>query len=223
MRLRSLHIRNFRSCRDVQVHLDGYTCLVGANGAGKSTVLAALNVLFRHAAGTPTPVAYLTDEDFTLRDFSRPIEIVATFAELSQVEQHEFKAYFRQDRLIVKAIARWDDETRRAEVKQFGARLVMREFAPWFRSKDDGAKVSDLKAAYAELRKSHENLPAAATKDAMEEALRTFEEANRTTAVYWSNTITKVTDIELISRTRAKKECESQGNHAVMDGIPAPR
>lgn len=178
MRLKSLHIRNFRSCRDVQVHFDSYTCLVGANGAGKSTVLAALNVLFRHAAGTPTPVVSLMEEDFTLRDVSQPIEITATFAELSQVEEEDFKAYFRQDRLIVKAIARWDDGSRRADVKQFGARLVMREFAPWFRNEDDGAKVSELRAVYSDLRNRHGGLPAAATKDAMEAALRTFEEAN---------------------------------------------
>lgn len=178
MRLISLHIKNFRSCRDVQVHFDNYTCLVGANGAGKSTVLAALNVLFRHAAGTPTSVSYLSDEDFTLRDVSQPIEIAATFGELSLSEQEEFKAYFRQDRLIIKAVARWEDATQRAEVKQFGARLVMNDFAKWFRSRDQGARVSELKDEYAKIRDIHTGLPVAVTKDTMEEALRTFEEAN---------------------------------------------
>src|SRR5690606_7776236 len=108
MRLRTLDIRNFRSCHDMQVQFDDYTCLVGANGAGKSTILAALNVLFRHAAGTPTPVLHLTEEDFTLRDVSRPIEITATFSDLSEDEQGDFKAYFRQDKLVVKARAVWD-------------------------------------------------------------------------------------------------------------------
>ncbi|HBX79494.1 MAG TPA: ATP-dependent endonuclease [Acidimicrobiaceae bacterium] len=178
MRLKSLRIQNFRSCRDVQVDFDSYTCLVGANGAGKSTVLAALNVLFRHAAGTPTPVVALAEEDFTLRDTSRPVEITATFADLTSDEREDFKAYFRQDRLIIKAVAHWDEGSRRADVKQFGARLVMREFAPWFRSKEAGEKVSDLKVIYADLRKVHVGLAAAATRDAMEEALRSFEEAN---------------------------------------------
>ena len=178
MRLRSLHIRNFRSCRDVQVELDDYTCLVGANGAGKSTVLAALNVLFRHSAGAPTPVFYLSEEDFTLRDVSQPIDIAATFVDLSSDEQNDFKAYFRQGALVVKAVAKWDAGLRRAEVKQYGARLVMRDFAPWFRDKDDGAKVSSLKETYASLRGRYTDLPTAATKDAMESALRAFEEAH---------------------------------------------
>ena len=178
MRLTSLHIRNFRSCRDVRVELDDYTCLVGANGAGKSTVLAALNVLFRHSGGAPTPVLSLSEEDFTLRDVSQPIEIIATFADLSPGEQEDFKAYFRQGVLVVKAVAKWDAGIRRAEVKQYGARLVMREFAPWFRGKDDGAKVADLKATYTTLRGRYTDLPAAATKDAMEEELRAFEEAH---------------------------------------------
>src|SRR5690606_29127531 len=151
--------------------------LVGANGAGKSTVLAALNVLFRHSAGAPTPVVSLSEEDFTIRDVSQPIEIIATFADLSPEEQEDFKAYFRQGVLVVKAVARWDAGMRRAEVKQYGVRLVMRDFAPWFRNKDDGAKVGDLKTIYADLRGRYTDLPAAATKDAMEEALRTFEEA----------------------------------------------
>src|SRR5690606_4894793 len=72
----------------------------------------------------------------------------------------------------------WDAGMRRAEVEQYGVRLVMRDFAPWFRIKDDGAKVGDLKTIYADLRGRYTDLPAAATKDAMEEALRTFEEAH---------------------------------------------
>ncbi len=178
MRLKSLRIVNFRSCRDVLVEFGSYTCLVGPNGVGKSTVLAALNVLFRNSAGTPTPVIFLTEEDFTLRDTSVPITITATFAELSDGEQEEFKAYYRQGRLVVSARAEWDPDSRQADVKQVGARLVMKEFAQWFQKHDDGGRVTDLKEAFSAIRAEFPELPAAATKGAMRDALRAFEEAH---------------------------------------------
>lgn len=35
MKLSKLRIENFRSFKDETIHFDDYTCLVGANGAGK--------------------------------------------------------------------------------------------------------------------------------------------------------------------------------------------
>ena len=39
MRLTSIRILNFRSCRDVSLEISGMHALVGANNAGKSSVL----------------------------------------------------------------------------------------------------------------------------------------------------------------------------------------
>lgn len=177
MRLRSLRIRNFRSCRDVSVDLDDYTCLVGANGAGKSTVLAALNVLFRQTS-SPTPVSSLLEEDFHLRDTSRPIEITATFADLSPDAQTDFKEYFRQGVLIVSAKAEWSPDAKTAIVRQLGVRSVMRAFAHWFKRSDEGARADELKDIYRALRDATPDLPTATSKPAMESALRAYEEAH---------------------------------------------
>ncbi len=62
--LESLHIQNFRSCKDVFIDLDDYTCFVGTNGTGKSTVLQALNILFRYSRDTATDLINLSKEDF---------------------------------------------------------------------------------------------------------------------------------------------------------------
>jgi predicted ATP-dependent endonuclease of OLD family len=46
MKIKSVRIRNFRSIKEQTIEFDDYTCLVGANGSGKSNVLHALNVFF---------------------------------------------------------------------------------------------------------------------------------------------------------------------------------
>jgi putative ATP-dependent endonuclease of the OLD family len=178
MKLASLRLQNFRSCRDISVAFDNYTCLVGQNGAGKSTVLTALNVLFRNTSGVATGVTVLSEEDFCNRDTSIPIAIIATFADLSANEAEDFKNYVRHGQLVVTARATWDAERRVAEVKQYGARLVMRAFAPFFEQSKSGAKVSELKTIYDALRGGCATLPSAATKQAMEDALRAHEEAH---------------------------------------------
>jgi len=52
MKLSKLRIENFRSFKDETIYFDDYTCLVGANGAGKSAVLTALNVFCRNNASS---------------------------------------------------------------------------------------------------------------------------------------------------------------------------
>lgn len=51
MRLSHLHVQNFRSLLDFEMPLAKLTCLVGANGAGKSTVLQFLDFLAQLVRG----------------------------------------------------------------------------------------------------------------------------------------------------------------------------
>lgn len=175
MRLSSLHIENFRSFKDHTILFDAYTCIAGPNGAGKSAILSALNVVFRDQSA-PTDVAYLSREDFHLKDTSAPVRITATFDCLSQEAKDDLKAYIRQDRLIISAVAIWDQASNHAEVKQVGSRLVMRAFAPFFEAFDTGAKAAELKEIFRSLRGTHPDITDASTKDAMREALREYEE-----------------------------------------------
>lgn len=46
MKVKSVHIRNYRSLKDVTVNLQDYTCLIGRNDSGKSSFLYALRLLF---------------------------------------------------------------------------------------------------------------------------------------------------------------------------------
>lgn len=177
MRLSTLEIINFRSFKHQVINFDNYTCLVGSNGAGKSAILAALNVLFRNQSA-PTDVASLEREDFHQKNTDEPIKITATFDQLSEEAKNDLKAYVRQDKLIISAIAIWDQSLNRAEVNQFGSRLVMRDFAPFFEAFDKGEKSALLKEIYKSICEKFPELPDVKSKDDMKNSLREYEESH---------------------------------------------
>lgn len=175
MRLESVRIKNLRSFADVTVPFNEYTCLVGPNGSGKSTILCALNVFFRETENSGIDLSQLDREDFHHKNTAEPIEITVTFTNLSSEAQQDFSNYYRQGKLIISAVATFNDATGKAEVKQYGQRLAMPGFKDFFRAVGDNKKVAELKALYAEIQKIFGDLPAAGAKDVMIEALRKYE------------------------------------------------
>ena len=177
MRIESVHIENFRSFEDATVPFNNYTCLVGPNGAGKSTVLTALNVFFRESENLPTDLSQLEQEDFHCKNTAAPIRVTVIFVDLSEQAEEDFANYVRQGRLVVTAVATFDEATGKAQVKQYGQRLGMTALRPFFEALDGGRKVDELKEIYNELRNTYADLPAPRTKDAMVTALHDFEAA----------------------------------------------
>ncbi|ULA65250.1 MAG: Chromosome partition protein Smc [Nitrospira sp.] len=175
MRLESIRIKNLRSFSDVTVPFNDYTCLVGPNGSGKSTILCALNVFFHETENSGTDLSQLDREDFHQKNTAEPIEITVTFTDLSPEAQQDFSNYYRQGKLIISAVATFNDATGKAEVRQYGQRLAMPGFKEFFRAVGDNKKVSELKTLYTEIQKHFGDLPAPGTKDAMIEALRKYE------------------------------------------------
>lgn len=175
MRIESIRICNLRSIRDALVVLDDYTCLVGPNGAGKSTLLCALNIFFRETGAATTDLQSLSIEDFHQKNAEDPVTVTLTFTDLNQEAQDDFKDYFRQGKLVVSAKAVFNPALGRAEVRQYGERLGMDAFKPFFKALGDNASAKDLKELYAQLRAMIPALPNAATKDAMAQALREYE------------------------------------------------
>ena len=143
MRISSVRIENFRSFEDETLPLNNYACLVGPNGAGKSTVLTALNVFFRESENLPTDLSQLDKEDFHCKRTDKPIQITVIFTDLDDEAQKDFSDYVRQGQLVVSAVATFDGATGKAQVKQYGQRLGMGAFAPFFEAADAGRKVSE--------------------------------------------------------------------------------
>ncbi len=176
MKLERLEISNLRAFSQANLEIDDYTCFVGANGAGKSTVLTALNIFFRQSEHTGTNLQFLEQEDFHKSDTSKPIQVRVTFGELSPEAEGDFKHYVRNGKLVITAEAVFNPQTGVAEVKHFGERLVLPEFIPFFKAISEGAKAPEYNSIYADLQKKYE-LPSAGSKEAKINALRQYESA----------------------------------------------
>jgi putative ATP-dependent endonuclease of OLD family len=176
MKIKRVKIEHFRSWKCETITVDNYNCFVGANGAGKSAILCALNTFFRHTQNSPTNVLNLHEEDFYRKDTSQPIRITVTFDDLSTQAQEDLKAYYRQGELTVHTEAVWDEKTRMAVGQHFGSRRIMTAFSPYFTADEEKKLAGDLKEIYKGLKQKYADLPIAATKDAMRDALRLYEE-----------------------------------------------
>jgi putative ATP-dependent endonuclease of OLD family len=176
LRLSKLRIQNFRSFEDETINFNNYTCLAGANGAGKSTVFTALNVLFKYTNDASTNVAVLDREDFHNKNTATPVTITATFTDLKPEAQSDFSNYVRQGQLIISAVAEWGGSS--ATVKQYGERLANPDFAAFFKADGDGAKVDELRKHYAVIKAKYKHLADTSTKAGMTQALRDDEAAN---------------------------------------------
>ena len=91
VRLRTVRIRNFKSLLDVQLNIDSMHALVGANNAGKSTVLRALDFLFNPSAKK------IDEESFYKKGLERRIEVEGIFHELTAWEGEQLAPYLRPD------------------------------------------------------------------------------------------------------------------------------
>lgn len=164
MRITRLHVKNFRSILDEAIPCEALTALVGKNGSGKSSFLAALELFYG-------PAAPVTEEDFHGRDTSKPIEITVTFAQLSEEAAKQFGDYVRDDQLEVTKVLPIDGRE-----AYHGVRLQH----PDFQEVRQAGGRREVNSAYREFRKRAEwsELPPASSADAVESALATWESNN---------------------------------------------
>lgn len=175
MKIESVRIQNFRSFKDETIKFDNYTCFVGSNGSGKSTILNALNVFFRKYKDSKTNLSKLNEEDFHHKNIDEPIKITVIFSGLSDAAKDELSDYVRQDKLIVSSVAIYDPAKAIAEVKQYGNRIGLQDFREYFEAEKKGDKSAELQLIYQNLKNSYAELPEAKTKPTMTNALREYE------------------------------------------------
>lgn len=174
MKIKAIHIENFRSFKNETIFLNKYSCFVGPNGAGKSSILAALNIFFKDQSSA-FDTTNLEDEDYFCLDTANPVRITVTFDELNQTALEELSNYVRQNELIVTVEAVFDTNTRYGSVKHYGHRLGFEEFRIFFDREKAKASANDLSTVYTGLQQQFPDLPNARSKDDKADALRIYE------------------------------------------------
>lgn len=97
MQLERARIKNFRSLRDIDVGFGAHTAFIGGNGAGKSSILKAIEKFYSTSKSCDA-------DDFFGRDQGQPIEIELTFHQLSDQEAASFEDRVRDGKLVVTRI-----------------------------------------------------------------------------------------------------------------------
>jgi len=91
MKLTKIRILNYRSCKDVTLEIDNMHALVGANNAGKSSVLRSLDFLFNPS------VRSLNEESFWNKETGSEIRVEAVFSDLTANEKEALASYLDED------------------------------------------------------------------------------------------------------------------------------
>ena len=101
MRISSVVVNNYRSLRQLTLDVDDYTALVGANGAGKSSLLYALQWFYQGGALEPEDIHDFVEPatpeaDWTVDErASRTVSVTVTFEGLSSRDRAKLKEYGR--------------------------------------------------------------------------------------------------------------------------------
>jgi len=98
MQVEKIEIENFRSIREAEVRFDDITAFVGRNGAGKSTVLYALEAFYNVGA------QYSELDYYSHVTADTSIRIRVTYGKLRQDEIDEFGSYVQDGKLVVSKI-----------------------------------------------------------------------------------------------------------------------
>lgn len=161
MIIKRLEIENFRSLKAVDVGCDELTVLLGRNGAGKSSLLYALDIFYNLSA-------QITTYDYFANDTSLTIKIRVTYGDLRDDELKEFNSYLKDGDLIVTKVIN------SGGAKYYGASKQIPEFhkirllggakekRQEFNNLVDSGKYTDLG-------------PKASSEKAVEEAMVKFE------------------------------------------------
>ena len=164
MQLVQARIRNFRSLRNVSVEFGAHTALIGSNGAGKSSILKAIDRFYSTAK-------QLDQEDFFGRDQSQPIEIELTFGHLTAQESETFESRVRDGRLVVTRV--FDDSA--SSGRYYGSVLQNADFME-IRAQVNATAKRNAYRALRETNAAYADLPNAGSASQVDEHLLAWEQ-----------------------------------------------
>ena len=143
MRISQLTVKNFRCLHDVSMPIEKYTVCIGANGAGKSTVLYALAWFFDQfpCLGAPTHFDHGTEE----------VSVEVTFSDITPHHRGLLGRFGRNEETIFR---RTYDPTE-PKAKYFGTAWM----GPGFADVYSMTNANDYRPAYNALRQEVRGLP----------------------------------------------------------------
>ncbi len=168
MRIAVITIRNYRSLKDVTIHVDRYGVFIGANGSGKSSVLYALDWFFNGTALADTDVHGFREGEAL--PAGATIEVAVTFSDLTANDRERLQQYGRGDRAEIRRTWYADNK----QVKTVGNAKQ----GPGFAEIRADQGVAERRQKYRSLREDLPELPelgGSASKDAILDALATWE------------------------------------------------
>jgi predicted ATPase len=120
MLIQRIEVRGFRSLRELVIDCESLCAFLGRNGAGKSSILSALDSFYDTAAK-------IVKEDFYNHDQGSPIELRLTYGNLQTDERDEFRSYLDGDVLMVTKRITWEND--RAVQRYYAAAKQIPQFA----------------------------------------------------------------------------------------------
>ena len=93
MKIKEIHVKNFRSILDATLTFDDLTILVGQNGAGKSSFFKALELFYGEYNASV--------EDFFAENSDENIEITVVYTNLNREAKNSFSKYLEGDEFRV--------------------------------------------------------------------------------------------------------------------------
>ncbi|MDD5451338.1 MAG: AAA family ATPase [Desulfovibrionales bacterium] len=163
MIIQRIEATNFRSLRSVDISSSNLLAILGRNGAGKSSVLYALDVFYNTAA-------QITEYDYFDKDTASDITIRVTYGDFKQDEREEFSSYITAGRLIVTKVINSGGARYYSASRQLPEFAEIRKLAATPKRKEFNDLVSSNK--YADLNQK------ANSAQAVEDAMATFESAH---------------------------------------------
>lgn len=164
VRIAKVNIKNFRCLQDLDLEVNELTVLIGANSAGKSSVLKALRWFFE---GGP-----LDTEDVCGHRPEAQVSVGVTFSGLTHADQEALGSYATKDTATFWRT--WSEEK--------GEKLTGHALAyPPFEEIRVHEKATPRKRAYSELRNADPTLglpSATSTRDAVDAAMLAWESDN---------------------------------------------
>ena len=165
MRIREVRIRRYRSVVDLKFSVDDYTALIGANGAGKSSILYALDWFFNSGTLSREDVHTTRARPYDPEESDIDVEVV--FDELTEQDRQVLGRYGRGPACRLRRT--WNAET--AAEKMFGNSMG----GPGFRAVESATPVTTMRTAYKQAREQFPELPDVLPKAEIIAALAAWE------------------------------------------------